>query len=115
MNSHSISDHTQTNWNGVVGQIFLEARPKIFIQNIQVFPDIYNKQINAKIRVDNTSGEKVTVSLQLKADGHTAPASQTVKFELSSGENVLHVDYPMGEDVQLWNEFIRRFTGSPPF
>ncbi len=105
MNSHSISDHTQTNWNGVVGQIFLEARPKIFIQNIQVFPDIHNKQINAKIRVDNTSGEKVTVSLQLKADGHTAPASQTVKFELSSGENVLHVDYPMGEDVQLWNEF----------
>lgn len=105
INSHSISDHTQTNWNGVVGQLFLEARPEIFIHDIQVFPDIQNKQISTKIRVENTSGEKTTIDLQLKADGSTSPERQTSKFELTSGENVLTVNYPMGNDVRLWNEF----------
>lgn len=105
INSHSISDHTQTNWNGVVGRLFLEARPKIFIQNIQVFPDIHQKLINARIRVENTSNKKTTINLQLQANGSTSPEIQTSKFELSSGENVLNVNYPMGDDVQLWNEF----------
>jgi hypothetical protein len=105
INSHSISDHTQTNWNGVVGQLFLEAQPRIFIQNIQVFPDIQNKLINAKIKVENTSGEKTAIRLQLKADGSTSPESQSSKFELTSGENVLNVNYPMGDDVRFWNEF----------
>lgn len=105
INSHSISDHTQTNWNGVVGQLYLEAQPKIFIRNIQVFPDIHQKLINTKIRVENTFGENATINLLLKADGNTSPESQTSKFELSSGENVLNVNYPMGHDVRLWNEF----------
>ena len=38
LNSHSISDHTQTNWNGIVGQLFLKARSLTNIQNIQLFP-----------------------------------------------------------------------------
>lgn len=105
INSHSISDHTQTNWNGIVGQIFLEARPKIYIQNIQVFPDIHNKQINVKVIVDNTSGEKAKISLQLKVDGNTSPKSQLADFEIPSEKNILNVSYPMGNDVRFWNEF----------
>ena len=49
LNSHSISDHTQTNWNGVVGQMYLEARPIINIRNIQVYPDIQSKKIMVKV------------------------------------------------------------------
>ncbi len=32
MNSHSISDHTQGNWNGITGDIKLVATPKVFIR-----------------------------------------------------------------------------------
>jgi len=38
-NSHSISDHTQTNWNGMIGQLYLEARPIINIRNLAVYPE----------------------------------------------------------------------------
>jgi len=31
VNSHSVSDHTQTNWNGIIGSIKLEKRPQIHI------------------------------------------------------------------------------------
>lgn len=40
INSHSISDHTQTNWNGITGKILLETRPAVFIRNMQLYPDI---------------------------------------------------------------------------
>lgn len=38
-NSHSISDHTQGNWNGIVGRIELRAMPKVWLEDLQVYPD----------------------------------------------------------------------------
>ncbi len=37
MNSHSISDHTQSNWNGITGRLELQSRSKIFITNAGLF------------------------------------------------------------------------------
>jgi hypothetical protein len=105
INSHSISDHTQTNWNGIVGQLFLSARPVVNIRNIQVYPDVQNKKITAKIDVSNRTGEATKVSLALKADGATTVPEQLTDFDLDAGDNILTVDYPMGDEVKLWNEF----------
>ena len=38
-NSHSITDHTQGNWNGVVGRMYLYVLPEISFKDIQVFPE----------------------------------------------------------------------------
>ena len=40
INSHSISDHTQSNWNGIAGDLSLRATSKIHISNIKVIPDL---------------------------------------------------------------------------
>lgn len=105
MNSHSISDHTQTNWNGIVGELSLQAHPSVNIRNIQVFPDIENKKITAKIDVSNRTGEAAKVSLALKADGAGTVQEQIKDFGLEAGDNILTIDYQMGDDVKLWNEF----------
>lgn len=52
--SHSVSDHTQGNWNGVVGKIYVETLPPVRFDNIQVYPDIKNKQARVKVDVINT-------------------------------------------------------------
>jgi beta-galactosidase/beta-glucuronidase len=105
LNSHSISDHTQTNWNGVVGQLYLEARPALNIGNIQVFPDVQNKKITAKIKVYNPTGKTVGIKIAAEVKGSTVPESRTAHFNLGIGDNLLTIDYPMGNDVKLWNEF----------
>ena len=105
LNSHSISDHTQTNWNGMVGQLFLEARPLVNIRNISVFPDIQNKKINAKIDVKNPTANTIKVKLNISASGASAPKELSADFDLLPGNNILSVNYPMGSDVKLWNEF----------
>jgi hypothetical protein len=103
VNSHSISDHTQSNWNGVVGQMYLEARPLVKIQNIQIYPDVQNKTIAVKVKVQNPTGKATSaeLNLNLKEMGNGKQES----FELKSGENILEMIVEMGEDVKLWNEF----------
>jgi hypothetical protein len=103
MNSHSISDHTQTNWNGIVGQMFLEAKPATNIQNIQLFPDIQRKEVKAKVKIKSSDAGKINLSM--KVSGPTSPELKTAEFDVQPGENIVAVTIPMGDDVKLWNEF----------
>src|SRR5665648_68710 len=103
VNSHSISDHTQTNWNGIVGQMYLEARPAIHIQAIQVNPDIQKNTVAVKVKVLNPSGKASSVKLNLAVNGTSTNKSND--FELQEGENILEMNLSMGSDVKLWNEF----------
>ena len=43
VNSHSITDHTQGNWNGIVGCIELAATEPVWIDDLQVFPHVENR------------------------------------------------------------------------
>jgi len=105
LNSHSISDHTQTNWNGVVGKLFLIARPLINIKNIQVYPDIEHKKFTARIRVNNSAKIPMIATLKLSVSGPGTPENQSHHFTLSAGENILTMEYPMGQSPKLWSEF----------
>ena len=105
INSHSISDHTQTNWNGIIGQMFLEAHPVVYIQNIQVYPDVQNKKITAKIKIKNTSEQVSKITLNIVVSGAYELPSRLADFDLRAGENIFSIDYIMGSDVKLWSEF----------
>ena len=104
-NSHSISDNTQTNWNGIIGELYLEARPTINIQNIQVYPNLSQNIISTTIRVLNSTGKSKSVNLTFAVNGAGTPQSQSKKLKLVPGENTLTIEYPMGENVKLWSEF----------
>jgi len=103
VNSHSISDHTQSNWNGVVGQLFLEARPLVYIQNVQVYPDIQNKKLVAIIKVQNLTGKSTSVNLNLNLKEKGLKKEEI--FKIKAGEFGLGMIFEMGSDVKLWNEF----------
>ena len=105
MNSHSISDHTQTNWNGMVGKLFLEAKPLVSIKNIQIFPDIKKNKIVAKIKLENSEKKEQKVTIALTASGNTEVPSKNLNVTVAAGLDSLVVEYPMGENVKLWSEF----------
>ena len=105
INSHSISDHTQTNWNGVVGKLYLEARPLVNINNIQIYPDIQNKKIKAEVKVISPSNLPVNIKLKLAVTGAGTPKNQTTEFKLHDGDNILSMELPTGNEVKLWSEF----------
>ena len=53
VNSHSISDHTQSNWNGIAGKMVLYAKPPVFIKSIRIYPDADNKEVKVRIMFRN--------------------------------------------------------------
>lgn len=103
LNSHSITDHTQTNWNGIVGQIYLEVHSLVYIRNIQVYPNIHNKTVTVKVKVQNSTVKTSSVRLNLKIE--EKGNSKEESFALKKGENILSMNLEPGEDMKLWNEF----------
>ena len=55
VNAHSVSDHTQSNWNGVIGTISLTAKPSLYIDDIQIYPNIADKTIKVAVSLDGTT------------------------------------------------------------
>ena len=54
--SHSCTESTQTNWNGIIGRIELQALNKLHIKSVQVYPDAEKRL--ARVRIE-TSIDKV--------------------------------------------------------
>ncbi|MBN2138353.1 MAG: discoidin domain-containing protein [Sedimentisphaerales bacterium] len=103
-NAHSVSDHTQSNFNGIVGRIELRATPKIYIENIQVYPDIENKIAEARITIVNAAAP-ADVTLTVGARGREELPPKSAELTASEGPTTIDIDYPMGTDPALWDEF----------
>jgi hypothetical protein len=109
-NAHSVSDHTQTNWNGVIGRIELRATDRVWISDIQVYPDIREKSAKLLITLGNSTNGPVRGTLKIKAKSWNtrqshSPAEKLIEFTASEQQTLVEADYAMGDDVQLWDEF----------
>ena len=106
--SHSISDHTQSNWNGIVGEMVLLAKGEIYFENVEVFPDVKNKKVEIRSTVNNTTPFETTVKIPVFAklkNSDKKLAKKTFEFEVSPGINILKMTYTLGENALLWDEF----------
>ncbi|MEJ2883183.1 exo-beta-1,4-galactosidase [Pedobacter sp. GR22-6] len=108
--SHSLTDHTQGNWNGIVGKLQLQAGPKIYFEDIQVYPDL--KSRSAKIRIQLKDAAKASSSGKITLSASSFNTStklnvkeQTFPYQMTKGTAVLEVDFPMGERIVTWDEF----------
>lgn len=110
VNSHSISDHTQSNWNGIAGNISLIASSKVFIRDVRVYPDVVGKKAKIIVALANKPGTPFKGTVVIQAESFNSPSSQKAKrkvVQVSTGSNdtQLVIDYPMGNSVQLWSEY----------
>jgi hypothetical protein len=110
VNSHSISDHTQSNWNGIVGDISLRATSKVFINDVRVYPDIAGRKAKVIVALTGKSGTPFNGKVVLQAESFNSGISQKLKSKVVSANTgsddlQLVIDYPMGNKAQLWSEF----------
>ena len=105
LDAHSVSDNTQSNWNGIVGAMTLEERPQAFISSVKIIPDIAKKQITAEVQIQSLS-EQGQATLYLQASNNT-DSLEKKKFDITirAGENTATFTYPMGDNPELWDEF----------
>ncbi|WP_217447590.1 sugar-binding domain-containing protein [Maribellus comscasis] len=108
--SHSWTEHTQTNWNGIIGEIKLEATEKNYISLLAVTPELKTKEAVVALRIFSNEAESQKVKVKLRAaswntqENHNVPA-KSYEVNLSPGQNRIVLKYPAGDKMQLWSEF----------
>ncbi len=109
VNSHSITDHTQTNWNGIVGKLELIAQPDLYIENVKLFPDIHKKQVVAVIDYKKSNDALIKANIVLKATSGNKNAEAvkpfSIKKNLKENSRTITITYSMGNTPLMWDEF----------
>ena len=103
--SHSITDQTQGNWNGMVGRLELQAMPVTYLEDIQVYPDPVNAKARVKVRVKgNTPGTLTVQAESYNGERTHRPDAVSGVVRTSKGEAFVELELPMG-DFLAWDEF----------
>lgn len=104
-NSHSVTDHTQGNWNGMVGVLQLEAKPQVFIKHVKLYPNIHTKRVKALVVLQQSATpQPVKVTLAPSFGGRTASQFKPLATKWKTADTI-EVEYAMGSRVELWDEF----------
>lgn len=106
--SHSVTDQTQGDWNGIVGK--MELRPFNSIDVVKVYPDIDSKTARVHLEMlDCKPQRQVTVTLKATAfntEKQHVVESKPVEMVLNDSEVVpCDITLQMGDGMLLWDEF----------
>lgn len=108
-NSHALVEHTQTNWNGILGDLFLEACPNTFIESVTFSPDLEKKSVSVLLKLQNRNSEqkaRIILSATLcRLAPKDEPKSKSFDLDMKPETNEVKLEYPMGKDPLLWSEF----------
>lgn len=105
--SHAFTESTQTNWNGIIGELTLEAREPVHLADVRVYPDVKNKTAKVRFRVIHNDRLKHP-KVRLSAESWNSPKTHSVpalELDLEPGQDEYEVTYPLGPDAHLWSEF----------
>lgn len=106
INAHSVSDHTQGNWNGIIGRMALRISDPVRIDSAQVFPDIATRSVRVEVRILSTESTAGTGPLSWSVEGPgIASCSGDLTVSWQDGQGTCTFGIALGEGVQLWNEF----------
>jgi hypothetical protein len=110
-NSHAMSDHTQGNWNGIVGRIELRSTPLVWIENVEIYADATKRRAHVKITMGNSTREAADAEISLfprafvnvtSAPPITVPGTSCV---IQPGRSLVEADFAFGDALYLWDEF----------
>lgn len=96
--SHSVTDQTQGNWNGIAGDIAVYLKPKTFISNVQIYPDIKTMSIRVDYTIDG-GDDKCTVTVGMENGQWNRHALK------KNDKGTYSLQLPLGKDTKLWDEF----------
>jgi len=107
--AHSVTDHTQTAWNGIIGGIFLKASDKLYIEDMQIYPDVDKKKARVLIKVGGIS-QQIKGELTLKAEAYNTNKPHSVPevkcdVLIEPAKKTIELAYNLTEKAQLWDEF----------
>ncbi|MDE7085386.1 MAG: hypothetical protein K2O48_01690 [Prevotella sp.] len=111
--SHSVTDQTQGNWNGIVGRIELQAQwKKLNIRQVRIVPNVAARTVRVMVDLENhVDGLRFLpqnsyggwVAVRPVVGGNTLPVCQAMVKEAEG--NRLVFEAGLGDQVLQWDEY----------
>ena len=95
MDSHSVTDQTQGDWNGIVGKMELISMPMTHIEQVDVYPSVGDNAVKVVARI---SGKAKKAEAWIDVDGERV--SQKIKVKDSIASFII-----TDRRLKEWNEF----------
>ncbi len=105
INSHSISDHTQGNWNGIIGDIRLYVHSQAVINRVKLTPKLKEKKLIAEVHLksDETSfPDKLNINVSGINHKHSL---KELSYKVLPNDTLLSLSIDMGDNFKTWSEF----------
>ncbi|PTY06661.1 glycoside hydrolase [Opitutaceae bacterium EW11] len=104
-NAHSVSDHTQGNWNGVAGRIELLRTENTWVEDFQLYPNFGDGQLRVKARIAGEVPPRCRVTLAINAvRDEVPPARWSLEREVAV-DGALEFSVEFGRAAPRWDEF----------
>lgn len=55
--NHAHTEFTQINWNGILGEMKLIAVDPVYVDDMQLYPDVTEKTVTARLQIRNCTGK----------------------------------------------------------
>ena len=110
-NPHSISEHSMAAWNGIIGDMRIDVKDKIWIDEVQVFPDVDRGIAVVKLTVGSRFNEPENVQMKCVAELYNTKSAYKEKNTSGNfvvtphGLSSFTIEYPFSGEVQCWDEF----------
>lgn len=106
-NSHAYAESTQTNWNGIIGDVKLEARPEVYIADLQIYPSVEKKNVKVKFTLSSLPKQNQTLYVTLYANATNTNKRSILKIQkgIMMQKNEVTVDLPLGNNYLTWSEY----------
>lgn len=97
-NAHSITDHSQGNWNGIVGRIELSATTPVWIESVDIYPDTRQCSARVTVEIGNITGYSGSGTLHIGD-------YKTLEISWSELRTIIETEIVFPPNTELWDEF----------
>lgn len=102
---HAHTEFTQINWNGVIGEVKLIALDPVYIDDLQLYPDVQKQQVTVRLSLVNTTGKPFSGKALLEVTGEGLEMKKEVKIASADSLFALETTLVLGKKMKLWDEF----------
>ena len=104
--SHSVTDQTQGNWNGIIGRMELCSRPQhIIIKEVKINPEPLDGMLQVKVQFD-TRYDPILYDEDMQVIILSQDKEElALSFSQQITESTMDLRIPMRKNFTLWDEF----------
>lgn len=107
-NGHQYTEHTQTNWNGIIGEIYLETAESIYITNVFIEKARQEQAFNLKIEIENGQEEEEILLIVNYGRENGQEKENSIEEQVDLKKGINEFQFKIREkNLALWDEFHR--------